>query len=80
MPNFGYRCGSNDSFDDNTDGEDICKKIVAKNINTSHGEFHIRERPFESKVRESTDEDSDVEALLARLMAGANCKAAYQEK
>ena len=57
---FGY--DSNDPFIDNSDVHD---EIVPENLTTAHGGFYVNYGALEFKARESADEDSDVEAVLA---------------
>merc|ERR1711971_1106297 len=57
---FGY--DSDDPFIDNTDVHD---EIVPQNLTTVHGGFYVNCGPLEFKARESADEDSDVETVLA---------------
>ena len=59
---LGYGYDSNDPFIDNSDVHD---EIVPENLTTAHGGFYVNCGPLEFKARESADEDSDVEAVLA---------------
>ncbi len=73
---LGYGYDSNDSFIDNGDVHD---EIVPENVTTALGGFYINAGALEYRVRESADEDSDVEAILQEGEKAAK-KRKYKKK